>query len=260
MPDTGLLVTLALALIAATIGAAIAVRLGQSPILGYVAAGLLIGPYTAGPVAEPETVAELADVGLVFLLFAIGLELSIGDLVRVRRVALIGGSLQVAAMVLVGYLVASAIGFPPLESLFFGAFISQSSSTVLAKILTERGELDARHGHVSLGWATLQDLSTVVLVVLLGALASGTDVGSNLAVAFGKAALFIVILLPLGLRVLPWLLERIAQLRNREVFVLTVVGVALGTAYASEQFGLSDRKSTRLNSSHERLSRMPSSA
>lgn len=239
MTDTGLLVTLALALIAATIGAAVAVRLGQSAILGYVAAGLLIGPYTAGPVAQPETVAALADVGLVFLLFAIGLQLSLRDLVRVGRVAVIGGSLQVAGIVVIGYLVGVALGFGALESLFFGAFASQSSSTVMAKVLGERGELDTRHGHLALGWATLQDLSTIVLVVILGALAAGGDIVADTGVALGKAALFMAILIPIGLRVLPWALEHMALLRNREVFVLSVVAVALGTAYVSEFFGLS---------------------
>ena len=185
MTDTGLLVTLALALIAATVGAAIAVRLGQSAILGYVVAGVLIGPYTAGPVAEPATVAALADIGLVFLLFAIGLELSIGDLVRVGRVAVIGGSLQVLALVGIGYAVGVALGFGQLESLFFGAFVSQSSSMVMAKILGERGELDTAHGHLVLGWATLQDISTVVLVVVLGGLALGGDLASNLGLAVG---------------------------------------------------------------------------
>jgi len=239
MTDTGFLVTLALALIAATIGAAIAVRFGQSPILGYVAAGVLIGPYTAGPVAQAETVAALADVGLVFLLFAIGLQLSISDLLRVGRVAIVGGTLQVIGMIVVGYLVALALGFGQLEAVFFGAFISQSSSTVIAKILGDRGELDSAHGHIALGWATLQDLSTIVLVVILGALAQGGDLGADLGLAVGKAVLFMVILLPLGLRVLPWLFERLAQLRQREVFILGVVAVALGTAYASELFGVS---------------------
>src|SRR3954466_8586139 len=137
MTDTGFLVTLAIALIAATIGAAIAVRLGQSAILGYVAAGVLIGPHTIGPTADEHTVAALADVGLVFLLFAVGLELSVRDLIRVRKIAMVGGSIQVAGMVALGYLVAVALGFGPLEALFFGAFISQSSSTVIAKILGE---------------------------------------------------------------------------------------------------------------------------
>ena len=239
MPDTGFLVTLALALVAATIGGAIAVRLGQSPILGYVIAGLIIGPYTAGPVAEPETVAALADVGLVFLLFAVGLELSFRDLLRVGRVAIAGGTIQVVVMVALGYLVGIAMGFQPLESLFLGAFVSQSSSAVMAKILGERAELDTAHGHVALGWATLQDLSTIVLVVLLSALAHGGDVVNEIAISVAKAGIFLAILLPLGLKVLPWLFERVALLRRREMFILTVVAVALGTAYVSELFGLS---------------------
>ena len=239
MTDTGLLVTLALALIAATIGAAVAVRLGQSAILGYVVAGVLIGPYTAGPVADRETVSALADIGLVFLMFAIGLELSLRDLVRVGRVAVVGGTVQVLALLTIGYLVGIGLGFAHLESLFFGAFISQSSSMVMAKILGERGELDTGHGHLVLGWATLQDMSTIVLMVVLGGLALGGDMTTNIGLAIGKALLFIAILLPVGLKVLPWALEHVARLRNREVFVLSVVAVALGTAYSAEFFGVS---------------------
>ena len=239
MTDTGLLVTLALALIAATIGAAVAVRLGQSAILGYVVAGVLIGPYTGGPVADRETVSALADIGLVFLMFAIGLELSIRDLARVGRVAIIGGTAQVLALLTLGYLVGVGLGFGHLESLFFGAFISQSSSMVMAKILGERGELGTSHGHLVLGWATLQDISTIVLMVVLGGLALGGDLTTNIGLAIGKAVLFIAILLPIGLKVLPWVLEHVARLRNREVFVLSVVAVALGTAYSAEFFGVS---------------------
>jgi len=239
MPETGLLVTLALALAAATIGAAVAVRLGQSSILGYIVAGVVIGPYTAGPRAEPETVAALADIGLVFLMFAIGLHLSLRDLVRVGRVAVLGGTGQVIVMVVVGYLIAVWLGFGQLESLFFGAFISQSSSTVMAKVLGERGEIDSRHGVLALGWATLQDISTIVLVVLLTGLVQGGDLVANVALAIVKAALFIAILVPLGLKVLPWVLDHVARLRNREVFVLSIVALALVTAYAAEFFGLS---------------------
>lgn len=239
MADSGLLVNFALALIAATVGAAVAVRLGQSAILGYVVAGVLIGPYTPGLTGEPGTVAALADVGLIFLLFAIGLQLSMGELLRVGRVAVLGGTGQVLAMIALGYVVALALGFTPLEALFFGAFVSQSSSTVMAKILSDRGELGAQHGHLSLGWATLQDLSTIVLVVLLSALTAGGEPGAELLFAVGKGLLFMAIVLPLGLRVLPWLFERIAALGSREVFVLSVVAVALGTAYLSEFFGVS---------------------
>ena len=239
MPDTELLVTLAISLIAATVGAAIAVRLGQSAILGYVIAGLVIGPFTPGVVAAPETVAALADIGLVFLLFAIGLELSIGDLLRAGRVALVGGTLQVVTLLALGYAAATAMGFTPIEALFFGAFISQSSSAVMAKILGERGQLDSAHGLVALGWATLQDLSTIVLVVLLTGITAGGELGADVLLALGKAALFMAIILPLGRYVLPFLLERVAALRSREIFVLAVVAIALGTAYLSEFFGLS---------------------
>ena len=110
---------------------------------------------------------------------------------------------------------------------------------MIAKILGERGELDSQHGHIALGWTVLQDLSTVVLVVLLTALAHGGDLTVDVAVATGKALLFLALLVPLGLYVLPRVFERVALLRSREVFVLTVVAVALGTAYVSELFGLS---------------------
>ena len=239
MADSGLLVNFALALIAATIGAAVAVRLGQSAILGYIVVGVLVGPYTPGPVTEPATVAALADIGLIFLLFAIGLQLSLADLLRVGRAAMVGGSAQVVAMLAIGYVAALALGFTPLEGLFLGAFVAMSSTTVLAKIISERGELDTEHGHLSLAWATVQDLLTIVLVVVLSAVSAGGEPGGDLLLAVGKALLFVAIVLPLGLRVLPWVMERVAILRSREVFVLTIVAVALGTAYVSEFFGLS---------------------
>lgn len=239
MPDSGLLVNLALALVAATIGGFIAVRLGQSAILGYIVVGIVIGPFTPGPVSDPQTVAELADVGLIFLLFAVGLELSVRDLVRAGRVAVVGGSVQVAAMFALGYAVALGIGFGHLEALFFGAFVSQSSSIVAAKILIERDEVDTEHGQIVFGWATLQDLSTILLVVVLTALSGGGDIGADFALAVGKTVLFMAVLLPLGLRVLPWAFEHVAILRNREVFILSVVSIALGTAMLADFFGLS---------------------
>jgi len=239
MPDTGLLVNLALVLVAAAVGGAIAVRLGQSAIVGYIAAGVLIGPYTPGPVGEEQAVGALADIGVIFLLFAIGLQLSLRDLLRVGRVAIVGGTIQILALIAIGYAVAIALGFTPLESLFFGAFVSNSSSTVLAKVLAERGEEDAEHGHVGFAWSTVQDLSTVLLVVVLSGISAGGELGPDLALAIGKAVLFLALVLPLGLRVMPFLFERVALLRSREVFIMAAVAIALGTAWASEQFGLS---------------------
>ena len=239
MPETGLLVNLALALVGATIGGALAVRLGQSPILGYVLAGMIVGPYTPGPATDPEAVAALADLGLVFLLFAVGLQLSVGELLRVGRAALLGGAGQVGILIALGWAVGVALGFSSLEALFFGAFISLSSTTVMAKVLTDRGEIDSGHGTLAMAWATTQDLITIVLVVLLSTLAAGAESGGDVLLAVGKAVLFMAIVLPFGLFVLPWLLRRASLLRSREVFVLTVVAIALGTAYLSELFGLS---------------------
>jgi monovalent cation:H+ antiporter-2, CPA2 family len=238
MPESDLLVNLALALIAAAIGGAIAARLGQSPILGYIVVGVLIGPFAPG-LAEPETVAELADVGLIFLLFGVGLQLSVRELVSVGRVAIFGGTLQIVSLIAIGYFVAVAFGFTSIEAFFFGGFVAMCSTTVLAKLLGERGELGTEHGTVALAWATVQDLATIVLVVLLTGVATGGDAISEVVIAVGKAALFIAVLLPLGARVLPWLFERVALLRSREVFVLSVVAIALGTAFVSEQLGLS---------------------
>lgn len=239
MPDTGLLVNLALVVIAATIGGAVAVRLGQSAILGYVVAGVVIGQYTPGPTGDPETVAALADLGLVFLLFAVGLQLSLREVLNVGRVALVGGTAQVIILLLVGAGVAAGLGFAPVESVFFGAFVALSSTTVMAKVLGDRGETDASHGTLAIAWATVQDLLTIVLVVLLTGIAGGNGESGDLVFALAKVLAFMAIVLPVGLIGLPWLLHHASLLRNREIFVLMVVGAAVGTAYLSEQFGLS---------------------
>lgn len=240
MSDSALLVNLGVALGAGLLGGVLALRLGQSVILGYIAAGIAIGPFTPGIVGDIATVQALADIGIVFLMFAIGAQVSFRDLLQAGRLAIIGGNIQVLAMIGVGYLAGSALGFPPLEALFFGTVISNSSSTVISKVLGERGELDSTYGRLSLAWSSVQDLGTVVLVVVLAALATGgTEVASDLLLALAKAGLFLLLLILLGSRALPWLFERVAALRNRELFVLTVAGVALGTAYAASLFGIS---------------------
>jgi CPA2 family monovalent cation:H+ antiporter-2 len=237
---SGLLVTLAYALLAALAGALVALRLRQSAILGYIVAGVAIGPFTPGVVADIDVVGALADVGVVFLLFAIGAQLSFRDLLASGRVAIFGGSVQVLLAIGLGYLAGAALGWGAVEALFFGAVVSNSSSTVLSKVLGERGQLDAEHGRIALAWSTVQDLSTIVLVVLLSALAAGGErLAADLAVAVGKAVLFLALVIPLGLRLFPAFFERVAATRNREVFILAVAAVALGTAFAASLFGVS---------------------
>jgi CPA2 family monovalent cation:H+ antiporter-2 len=240
MDPTGLVVNLAVALAAALVGALIAARLGQSVVLGYILAGVAIGPFTPGFIGDLHAVEELAEIGIVLLLFTLGVEFSFRDLRRAGRAAFLGGALQVLAITGLGYLIGLGLGWRPIESLFFGAIISISSSAVLGKLLGERGETGAEHGRLSLAWAAVQDLSTLVLVVVLSALAAGGgSLVADLLVGVGKAALFLALLVPLGLRLLPWFFERVAALRSREIFILSVAAVAIGTAYASSFFGLS---------------------
>lgn len=240
MDNSTLLVTLVLALVAAIIGAFLAVRLGQSVILGYILAGVAIGPFSPGLVGDVATVQALADIGIVFLMFSIGVQLSFGELLRTGRVAILGGNAQVLLLIALGYLTGILLGLSPLEAFVLGAVVSNSSSTVLTKALSERGEQDSLHGHISLAWSSVQDLGTVALVVVLTALAGQTErIWSDLLWAVSKAGLFLAVVGPIGTMVFPWIFERVAALRNRELFVLTVATLALGTAFASTFFGLS---------------------
>src|SRR5919198_5608118 len=135
MGDAGLLVTLVFALGVAVVGAVLAARLGQSVILGYILAGVVIGPYTPGFVGDPAAVKALADVGIILLMFTIGVHLSVRDLVRAGTVALVGGVAQVLVTLGVGYAVGVALGWPFAQALFFGAVVAISSSAVLSKII-----------------------------------------------------------------------------------------------------------------------------
>lgn len=240
MEVSNLLVTLAVTLVLAALGAGIAVRLKQSVILGYIVAGLVISPYTPGFVGDLGSVEALADVGIILLMFTIGVELSIGELARVGKVAIAGGVIQTVTMIGIGFVAVRLLGWSTNAALFFGAAISISSSTVLSKVLGERGTLGSIHGRISLGWAAVQDLSLIVIVVVLSSLTSG---GANLfhdvIVGGGKALLFLIVLVPVGSRLLPFVLLRISALRSREIFILAVAGIALGTAYLASLFGLS---------------------
>jgi CPA2 family monovalent cation:H+ antiporter-2 len=238
--QSDLLVNLVLALGAGLIGALFAARLGQSVILGYILAGIAIGGYTPGFVGDQETVNALADIGIILLMFAIGVEFSLAELLHSGKIATIGAGIQIAVTIGLGYLVGIALGWGSLESVFFGAVLSASSSLVLIKVAGEQGESDAPHARLALAWSIVQDLSTVILIVLLSALASDSDqLARELVVELGKAGLFLILLIPVGLRVLPWTFDWIASLRSREVFVLAVGAAALGLAYAATWFGLS---------------------
>lgn len=240
MESGELLVNLVIVLVAGLAGATIAVRLRQSPIVGYIVAGIVVGPYTPGIVGDASTVEQVAEIGVILLMFTIGIQFSLRDLIDAGKVASIGATAQVALTIGAGTAVGLALGWGSVESIFFGAVISNSSSTVLSKVLGDRGELDSPYGKLALSWSAMQDIGTVILIVLLTALASDSDsLIQDLVVDVGIAAAFLLVLLPVGLKVLPRVFEEVTRLRSREVFVLTIAAIALGLAYGASFFGLS---------------------
>jgi CPA2 family monovalent cation:H+ antiporter-2 len=231
-----LFVVLLVALAAALVGGTLASGLRQSPILGFLLAGLALGPFTPGVVGPGEAIAAIAELGVIFLLFAVGVQLSLGDLLRVGRAAIGGGLLQVALTIALAGAIGRALGLGAVESFAFGAVISNSSSTVLSKVLSDRGEFESRPAQLGIAWSSVQDISTVALVPIL-ALASPEPGGG--ALLLGKAALFFFGLVPLSFWLLPWLLGHVTALRNRELFSLSVITLALTMAAGASQLGVS---------------------
>ncbi len=239
MPEFLFFRDLVLAIAAALVGGAAAQRLGQPPLLGYLIGGVLIGPYTPGPVSEIRHVSTLADIGIVLLMFELGVEFPVGRLRRVGAVALGGGLLQVVLTGAAAFGVARAMGSPPVQQVFFGAIVSLSSTIVVLKLLLDRGEMDTPHGEIAVGICLVQDLSLVAMMVVLPAWAAAEGtVGPPLLLALGKAlVLFISAYFVAGL-MLPALFAAVARLRSRELFLLTVVLVVIGTTVALAALGL----------------------
>ena len=227
------------AIAAALLGGAIAIRLGQPAIVGYLLAGIAIGPFTPGFVGDVERISVLADVGIVLLLFALGIQFSIRELTQVQRVVLPGGVLQIAAIIGLGTLASLVLGLDLRAALVVGACISISSTLVVVKSLLDRGEVESLHGRTAIGWAIVQDIATIVFIVALPPFA-GEDVVGPFALALGKAAVFLALAYVVGTRLLPWIFASVARLRSSELFLLTVVATALLTAFVSSAvFGLS---------------------
>lgn len=238
METPDLLVALTTTLIAAAIGGAVAVRLRQSAVVGYIAAGLVIGPRTPGFVADLEIVNALADLGVIFLMFSIGIQISFHEIRRVGALVAIGGTGQVIASIAIGWAAGLALGWTSLEALVLGGFTSISSTAIAGRILGERGETESEHGAVTIGWLAVQDLLTIVLIVLLTSI-GGAGRFEDIALAVAKAVLFIALVLPIGGRLVPRLFEGLASFRRRELFTLGVVALTLGIAAMGSLFGIS---------------------
>jgi monovalent cation:H+ antiporter-2, CPA2 family len=232
---------LALVLIAAVLGGALAWRLGQPLVLGYVLGGMAVSPFTPGPaVADAHNFEAFAEIGVVLLMFCVGLEFSLQDLQRVKRVALLGGTLGTALSIGLAVVVGLALGWPPLQGLVIGIVISVASTMVLARLLLDRGELHTRHGRVLVGISLVEDLAVVVLLALMPALgALAPDRLLLVGRGLGIATLVLAPFVALALRVIAPLLTRVARTRDQELFLLVALALGLGTAALTQAVGLS---------------------
>jgi monovalent cation:H+ antiporter-2, CPA2 family len=226
---------------AALLGGVLAHAARQPLILGYVVGGIVIGPFTPGPtVSDVHTFEVLAEIGVILLMFSIGIEFSLRDLLRVKWVAIVGGPLGIALSMLLGAGVGWLVGWSTLQGVVMGAVISVASTMVLARLLIDRGELQAEHGRVMIGITLVEDLAVVVLTVLLPSLGSFER---GRLVAIGTALLVAaVILVPftfLAFRAVPAVMRRVARTESEELFLLVALAIALGTAAVTQAAGLS---------------------
>jgi monovalent cation:H+ antiporter-2, CPA2 family len=220
-------------------------RLHLSPIVGYLLAGMLIGPQTPGFQADARMAEQLAEVGVILLMFGVGLHFDLKDLLAVRRVAVPGAVLQSAFATLLGALAATALGWSWAAGLVFGLCLSVASTVVLVRVLSDHNTLHTHAGHIAVGWLVVEDIFTIVVLVLLPAMfgPAAAD-GDGLAMALGltvvKVGVLGALLFTVGARVVPWLLARVARTRSRELFTLAVLALALGIAVGSTMgFGVS---------------------
>jgi len=240
--DLTLLINIVTALAAALLGGWLARRMGFPTLVGYLLVGVAIGPFTPGFRGHGETISQLAELGVIFLMFGVGLHFSLSDLARVRRVAVPGALGQMAVTTLVGAVFARSLGWPLPACIVLGIATSIASTVVLLRGFTDAGLLDAREGRLAVGWLVVEDLAAVLILLVLPSFASaegGFDVAA-IGMTLVKAAAFIVIMLFAGARVMPWMLLTIAKTRSRELFVLLALLAAVGTALAAAAlFGVS---------------------
>jgi CPA2 family monovalent cation:H+ antiporter-2 len=239
--DPAVFTDLALVLLAAVVGGTLAWWAGQPLILGYVFGGLLISPFTPGPsVTDPRSFDLFAEVGVVLLMFSIGIEFSVKDLLRVKWVALVGGPIGILACVALGLVVSAWLGASRTEGAVVGAVVSVASTMAASRLLMDRGELHTRHGRVMMGTLLVEDLAVVVLIALLPAFgAIGPDRLLAVGLALGKASLVLLPFVLLVARVVPRMMGHVARMHNDELFLLVALAIGLGTAALTQTVGLS---------------------
>ncbi len=227
--------------IAAVLGGTLAWRLKQPLILGYVVAGIALSPFTPGPaVREAHTFQIVAEVGVVFLMFSIGLEFSLGELLEVKWVSLIGAPLGVIVLSAAGALIGWLLGWGVICGLLMGMIVSVASTMVLSRLLIDSGQLQSEHGKIMIGITLVEDLIVVVLTIIMPALASLTPHHLlGVAMGLGQAALILAPIGFLAVYLMPKLLAWVVRCENQELFLLVVLAICLGTAALTEAVGLS---------------------
>jgi len=226
--------------VAALLGALIAQRLKQPLILGYILAGVVVGPYTGGiTVGDIHEIELLAEIGVALLLFALGLEFSLSELKPVRNIALFGTPVQILLSIAFGFGLGLYFGLPPAQAIWLGALLSLSSTMVTLKTLTGRGLMGTLSSRVMIGMLIVQDLAVIPMMIILPQLGNPENGLPLLALAVGKSILFLALMLYLGTRFLPRLLAYVAQWNSRELFILSTMAIGLGIGYATHLFGLS---------------------
>jgi monovalent cation:H+ antiporter-2, CPA2 family len=251
--EIGLISTVAVGLAYALIGGYVAKRAGLPPLLGYLLAGIAVGPFTPGFVADARLAPQLAEIGVILLMFGVGMHFSLRDLLAVRNVAVPGALLQIAFAVALTWSVTRLWGWNLGPSLVLGLALSVASTVVLLRALEAQDMLESASGRIAIGWLIVEDLVTVLILVLLPALAgllggqpitdhnsSGGQLLLTLGIVLGKFVGFVLFMFLIGARLLRWLLERVAATNSRELFTLAVVVAAIGIGFgAAELFGLS---------------------
>ncbi|MBC2885855.1 Kef family K(+) transporter [Ochrobactrum sp. CM-21-5] len=256
--DTPLIATIVIGLCLAFIFGAIATRLKISPLVGYLLAGVLAGPHTPGFVADQELILQLAEIGVILLMFGVGLHFSLKDLLSVKAIAVPGALAQIATAAALGTGLGLALGWDVQAGMVFGLALSTASTVVLLRAMQERRLIDTERGRIAVGWLIVEDLAMVIALVLLPAVASvsgraesaaasdpvvawlGLGIGGIILFTIAKVVLFVALMLVVGRKVIPWLLNVVAQTGSRELFRLGVLAIALGVAFgAAHLFGVS---------------------
>jgi CPA2 family monovalent cation:H+ antiporter-2 len=251
--DVPLIATIAVSLAFAFVGGLLAVRLRLPPLVGYLLAGIVVGPFTPGFVADAHLAPQLAEIGVILLMFGVGTHFSIRDLIAVRSVALPGAFTQIVVATALGAGLATLWGWSLGAGIIFGLSLSVASTVVLLRALEDRGMIKSSDGRIATGWLVVEDLLMVLTLVLLPALAGvmGGQLPDNshsgngsvwpvLGITIGKVVVFIGLMLVAGVRFFPWLLSHVERTGSRELFTLAVVALALGVAFGSAKlFGVS---------------------